>query len=134
MQHIPQAAQRREAAERAAAEARLKAASMYKGAGDWRGAAGMAAALGLAGGTTGHRVGARAEPGIAELDDARGERALERLAVGVDRDEIHTLHAAADHVVDGIATGSTDTDHLDDCAIGLLIDHFETGHLLRASN
>jgi hypothetical protein len=75
-----------------------------------------------------------AEPGIAELDDARGERALERLAVGVDRDEIHTLHAAADHVVDGIATGSTDTDHLDDCAIGLLIDHFETGHLLRASN
>jgi hypothetical protein len=50
--------------------------------------------------------GLRPRPGPwscrAQLQRDLGEVALERLGVGVHRDELHALHAVVDHVVDGV--------------------------------
>ena len=48
---------------------------------------------------------------LADLDAPWGERVLEHLGVGVDRDVVHAALLGPDHVVDGIATGPADTDH-----------------------
>jgi hypothetical protein len=42
-----------------------------------------------------------------------GNAAVERLRVGIGGDEIDAIDALADHVIDGVATGTADTDHLD---------------------
>jgi hypothetical protein len=55
----------------------------------------------------------RAQAARAELDLVVGLVAREHLRVGVDRDELHALHGLLDHVVDGVAAGAADADHLD---------------------
>ena len=42
--------------------------------------------------------------------------AIQRLRIGVRRDELDAHHAFTNHVVNGVAAGATDTDHLDDRA------------------
>ena len=44
---------------------------------------------------------------------ARCVRQLERLRVGVDRDELDSLQALGDHPVDGVRAAAADADHLD---------------------
>src|SRR5690606_35020938 len=49
----------------------------------------------------------------AELQLQLGAAVLDRLRVGVGGDELHPVHAAVDHVVDGVATAATHADDLD---------------------
>jgi hypothetical protein len=51
----------------------------------------------------------------------------QRLRVGVGADELHALHAALDHVGDGVAAAAADADHLDLRALVELLDfdHFD---------
>jgi hypothetical protein len=42
-----------------------------------------------------------------------GNAAAKRLRVGIGGDEVHAIDALADHVIDGVATGSADADDLD---------------------
>jgi hypothetical protein len=61
-------------------------------------------------------IGAAAEAArdlAAELDLVRRELVLERLRVGVRRDELHPLEARLDHVVERVAAASAHADHLD---------------------
>ena len=61
----------------------------------------------------------------AHLDDALGLRQGERLRVGVGDDEIDTLQAGRDHVVDGIAAGAADAEHGDARLQLTDVGHFE---------
>lgn len=66
----------------------------------------------------------------AELDDAVGRAAGQGLRVGVGANEFHALHAAGNHVLNGVAAATAHADHLD---LGALVeffgfDHFD-GHL-----
>ena len=70
-------------------------------------------------------IGTGAQTGITQLDGAAGQRTGQRLAVGVHGDELDALHATVDHVVDGIATATTDAHHLDDGAIDICFQHLE---------
>ena len=83
------------------------------------------AALGLGSGPAGFGVGPGAQTGITQLDGAAGQRAGQRLAVGVDGDELDALHTAVDHVVDGVTTTAPDAHHLDDGAVDICFQHFE---------
>ena len=49
----------------------------------------------------------------AHLDDARRLGHRERLRVGIGDDEIDPLQSGGDHVVDGVTTGSTNSEHGD---------------------
>ena len=49
----------------------------------------------------------------------------QRLRVGVGADELHALHAALDHVLDGVAAAAADADHLD---LGALVEFFDFNH------
>src|SRR5215207_5468060 len=65
-------------------------------------------------GTAEVRVRARAQStrGVAaDVQPGAGGRALERLDVGVHRDELHALHLSLDHAVDGVHAGTTDAHH-----------------------
>jgi len=42
---------------------------------------------------------------------------LERLRIGIDADEIHTLETGLDHVRDRVAAAAADAQHLDDRAL-----------------
>jgi hypothetical protein len=42
-----------------------------------------------------------------------GNAALERLRIGIGGNEVHAVHTLADHVIDGVAAGPADADHLD---------------------
>ena len=79
----------------------------------------------VGGGASGFGPGAGAQAHFAELDRALGERAAQGLLVGVQRDELDALHAAVDHVVDRVAAGATDADHLDHGAFHFVFDHFK---------
>ena len=70
-------------------------------------------------------LGARTQPGRAELDQMVRGRAVECLRVGVGADEIDALHAFLNHVLDGIAAAAADADHLDLRAHRELFDHFD---------
>ena len=50
---------------------------------------------------------------LADLDFDLGLGDVHGLQVGVGGDELHTLQITADHVVDRVAAGAADTDHLD---------------------
>ncbi len=63
-----------------------------------------------------HRVAAGAQPAGQLGADAHllvRIAELQRLVVGVDRDELDALEAALDHAVDGVAAAAADADHLD---------------------
>ena len=83
----------------------------------------------LCGGATRLGLGASAQPGVTQLDLDRGQGALERLRIGVGGDEVHPLHALADHVIDRVTPGTTDSDHLDHGARRFLLNDFK--HLPR---
>ena len=72
----------------------------------------------LVGGAVAHLgVGARAEPArelVADLQLDVGVAHLQRLGVGVDRDELDALEARVDHAVDGVGAAAADADDLDD--------------------
>ncbi len=62
-------------------------------------------------------IGARAQTPrdlAADVDLHVGVAHLQRLRVGVDRDELHTAKAGVDHAVDGIGAAAADADDLDD--------------------
>ena len=60
------------------------------------------------------RAGAEALGNLeAHLDDAGSARQGESLRIGVGDDEVDTVEAGLDHVVDRIATGATDAEHRD---------------------
>ena len=62
------------------------------------------------------RVGARAEAArdlAADVDGDVGHALLERLKVGVDREELDPADACLDHSVDGVDAGAADTDDAD---------------------
>ncbi len=62
------------------------------------------------------RTGAGAEPAgpfRAQLNLVRRQRAIERLQIGIGRDEIDPGEPRPDHRIHGIASGSADSDHLD---------------------
>ncbi len=70
----------------------------------------------LRGGAPDLRLGAGAETfghRHAHLDDTLGLRHGERLRVGIRDDEVDTLQAARDHVVDGVAAGAARPEHGD---------------------
>ena len=76
------------------------------------------------------RLAACPQTTATQLDDTVGRAARERLRVGIGADKLHALHAAGNHVLDGIAAATAHTDHLD---LGALVeffgfDHFD-GHL-----
>jgi len=64
----------------------------------------------------GLRAAAGTEPRLAQLQHVLRRRARQRLMVGVGADELNALHAAPDHVLDGVAAGAADSHHLDDRA------------------
>ena len=60
--------------------------------------------------------GAGAEPAgpfRAQLNLVRRQRTIERLQIGIGRDEIDPLQVAVDHGVQGVAAAAADADHLD---------------------
>src|SRR5690606_10909303 len=77
-------------------------------------------------------VGARAQAlghAGAELQLQLGAVVLDRLRVGVGGDELHPVHAAVDHVVDGVAAAAAHADDLDDGIGGHLFNQFEVRHV-----
>ena len=67
------------------------------------------------------RVGARAEPARDALADVQRDvrgRLLQRLQVGVDRDELDALDLGLDHPVDGVDAGAADADDAQDRRAG----------------
>ncbi len=68
------------------------------------------------GGAADFRMRARAEAfghRDAQLDDALRLAERERLRVGVGADEVHAVQTRRDHVVDGVAAGTADTENGD---------------------
>ena len=66
-----------------------------------------------------------------ELQELMGAGTLERLGIGVGADEFHTTHARGDHVFDGVAAATANTDHLDvgslvERAVSVVLDHFKS--------
>ncbi|KAF1044065.1 MAG: hypothetical protein GAK34_02590 [Delftia tsuruhatensis] len=78
---------------------------------------GFAALVGLA---------ARTQAAATELDGAVGAAAQQRLRVGVGADELHALHVARNHVLDGIAAAAANADHLD---LRTLVEFFNFNHV-----
>ena len=80
-------------------------------------------------------LGTCAQPGLAQAQFLVRDTAIERLRVGIRRDELDAHHAFTNHVVNGVAAGATDTDHLDDRApfasCIFFLDDFKHGSLLR---
>ena len=67
------------------------------------------------------RVRARAETAghrVADVQGLMGRGLLQRLQVGVDRDEVDALDLGLDHAVDGVDAGAADADHGQDRARG----------------
>jgi hypothetical protein len=54
---------------------------------------------------------------------------LDRLRVGVGGDELHAVHAAADHVRHGVAAAAAHANDLDHCIRGHLFNQFEVRHV-----
>ena len=65
----------------------------------------------------------------AELQLQLGAAVLDRLRVGVRRDEFHAVHAAVDHVRHGVAAAAAHADDLDHCIRGHLFNQFEMRHV-----
>jgi hypothetical protein len=66
------------------------------------------------------RVRARAEAlgeVVADVELDVGVRHLQRLRVGVGRDELDARQPGVDHAVDGVRPAAADADDLDDCEI-----------------
>ncbi len=61
----------------------------------------------------------------AQLQQRLSPHVLERLRIGVCTDELHPLDVAVHHVVDGVATATTDSDHLDHRALRHAIDQLK---------
>ena len=80
----------------------------------------------------GFRLGAGTEAALAQRQLGGCCIACQRLGIGVGSDELNAAHAFADHVLDGIATGTTYAEHLDDGALRLVfVDDFKHKDLLR---
>ena len=78
--------------------------------------------------TADFRIGA----GTQSLGDARAELqqglrpgALESLGIGIGADKFHTLDTFQNHVINGVATTTTHTKHLDDRFLCLRIHYFK---------
>jgi hypothetical protein len=71
------------------------------------------------------RPAARTQARLAELDEVLARRTIERLVIRVGADELHALHAAADHVLDRIASRATHADHLDDRTARFRLENFK---------
>ncbi|OIQ76177.1 hypothetical protein GALL_421490 [mine drainage metagenome] len=83
--------------------------------------------------TPDHRLAARAQTGLAQLQELVRARALQRLRIGVGADEFHTPHAGGDHVFDSVAAATANTDDLDvgslvERAVRSVLDHFKRSH------
>ena len=65
----------------------------------------------------------------AELQLQLRAAVLDRLRVGVRRDEFHAVHAAVDHVRDRVAAATADADDLDHRVRGHLFNQFEMRHV-----
>ena len=63
--------------------------------------------------------------GSADLQRGLRIEALQCLRIGVRRDEIHTLDAPTEHVLDGVAATTTDANHFDDRALRPAVDEFK---------
>jgi ABC-type nitrate/sulfonate/bicarbonate transport system substrate-binding protein len=85
----------------------------------------------IGGGLAGFRLGTGTEAGLAERQLARCGIAAERLGIGVGGDEFNAADAFANHVLDGIATGTTYAEYLDDgTAFFVFLDNFKHDYLL----
>ena len=74
------------------------------------------------------RVGAGAEALgqlLADRELRRSQRGVERLPIGVGRDELDAVEAHPDHRVDGVAAAAADADHLDLCSLSRCLIDFE---------
>src|SRR5699024_3175698 len=60
-----------------------------------------------------------------QLHQGVGMATLQMLGIGVGADELHTLDAGLDHVVDGIRTATADADDLDHRVFTLVFNYFE---------
>ena len=84
--------------------------------------------------TTGIRLGTGTETTLAELHLAVSHRALERLRIGIRRNEIDAHDTFANHVIDSIAAGAADADDFDHRPRVtddiFLVDDFKHGSLL----
>ena len=76
-------------------------------------------------GTTGRRLGACTQTRTAELHAMTGQAVIECLCIGVGGDKLHAVHVLTNHVVDGVATSTTDADHFDDRAVVFFLDNFK---------
>ncbi|MCW0417067.1 hypothetical protein NB689_002821 [Xanthomonas sacchari] len=65
----------------------------------------------------------------AELQLQLGAAVLDRLRVGVGGDELHAVHAAADHVRDRVAAAAAHANDLDHCIGCHLFNQFEMRHV-----
>ena len=74
------------------------------------------------------RLAAGAQTTATQLDDLVRAAAIQRLRVGVGADELNPLHTALNHVCNGIATATADTNDLDLRALVKFLDfnHFDT--------
>ena len=81
---------------------------------------------------SGFRLGAGTQTRSCPDDSfSMRDAALERLGIGVGGDELDAIDPLTNHVIDGIATGATDADHLDHGTQSLLfflLDDFKHGY------
>ena len=70
-------------------------------------------------------LGTCAKAGLAKLQQVGRTRPLQCLPVGIGDNELDVLHIAPDHVLNGIAAGAADPDHLDHRPAGFRFEHFK---------
>ena len=87
-------------------------------------------ALLFSGLTTCCRLSARTQTRATQLHTMTRQAIVECLGIGIGGNEVHAMHVFTNHVVDGIATRATYTNHLDDCAVVFFLDNFKH-HCLR---
>ena len=75
--------------------------------------------------TTCGRLGARTQTRTTQLHTMTRQAVIQRLRICVGCDKFNTVHVLTNHVVDGIATCTTHTDHFDDRAVGFFLDNFK---------
>jgi hypothetical protein len=70
-------------------------------------------------------LAASAQAGLTQLDETVRSAAGQGLCVGVGTNELNALDVALDHVLDGVAAATADTDHFD---LGALVEFFGLDH------
>ena len=74
-------------------------------------------------------LAARAQTGMAQLDDLVRGAASQSLGIGIGRDEFDPINPAINHVLHGVTAAAAHANHLDFCSLveSFFIQHFD-GH------